>query len=127
LFGYAPAFGAFYARPDASTGSFHVDKNTRRKESGWVVKVLWVLEPQTNEPVTLSGREVGTGRPITFDPSNGPASLRMLLDPSAPGIPSRRQGWSEYPSSLSFPEAGCYTVRASWASGSWERTFGFGK
>ncbi len=127
LFGSAPAFGGFYAHPDPSAGSFHVGTNTRRKENGWAVKVLWVVQPGTTEPVTLSGQEVGTGWPITFDPSNGSPSDTMRLDPSHPGTPSRRQGWTEYPSLLSFPEAGCYIIKASWADGSWQRALGFGK
>lgn len=130
LFGSAPAFGAFYAHPDTSAGSFHVGTSTRRRENGWGVKVLWVLQPAVTEPVALSGQEVGTGWPITFDPS-GPnlATDRpetMRLDPSQPGTPSRSHGWTEYPSLLSFPEAGCYIIQASWAGGSWQRQFGFG-
>jgi hypothetical protein len=126
MFGSAPAFGAFYAHPDPSAGSLHVGNDTRRGQNGWVVKVLWVSEPTMSEPVTLSGHEAGTGWPVTFDPSHGLASHTMRLDPSNPGTPSKRKGWSEYPSTLAFPEAGCYVIDASWADGSWERGFGFG-
>jgi hypothetical protein len=91
------------------------------------VKVLWVLHPGTTDLVTLSGREPGTGWPITFDPSNGPPSFAMRLDPSNPGTPSHRKGWSEYPSTLFFPEAGCYIIKASRTGGSWQRGLGFGK
>jgi hypothetical protein len=129
LFGSAPAFGAFYARRDPSAGSFHVGTNTRRKKNGWGVKVLWVLQPTMTEPVLLSGQEVGTGWLITFDASglNPTRSDTMRLDPSNPGTPSHRKGWSEYPSTLWFPEAGCYIIKASWADGSWQRGFGFGR
>lgn len=129
LFGSAPAFGAFYARRDPSAGSFHVGTNTRRKKNGWGVKVLWVLQPIVTEPVLLSGQEVGTGWPITFDASglNPTRSDTIRLDPSNPGTPSHRKGWSEYPSTLWFPEAGCYIIKASWADGSWQRGFGFGR
>jgi hypothetical protein len=127
LFGAAPAFGAFYARAERSAGSFHVDDNTRRTRDGWAVKVLWVLQPGTTATVALSGQEVGTGTPITFDPSNGSPSLVMHLDPTEPGTPSHRKGWSEYPSSLSFPESGCYVIKATWSGGSWQQTLGFGK
>jgi hypothetical protein len=85
-----------------------------------------VLEPGTSEPVTISGREA-TGSAIVFDPSNGPPSDTLRLDPSHPGTPSRRKGWTEYPSLLSFPEAGCYVIQAWWADGVWQRGFGFGR
>lgn len=127
VFGSAPAFGGFYAWSDPSAGSFHVGTNTRRSRNGWVVKVLWVLQPGTTDPVTLSGQELRTGWPITFDLSNGSPSLAMRLDPRNPGTPSHRKGWSEYPSLLSFPDAGCYTINASWTGGSWQRGLGFGK
>jgi hypothetical protein len=51
----------------------------------------------------------------------------MRLDPADPGTPSDRKGWSEYPSYVMFPESGCYVVNATWAGGSWEQTFGFGR
>ncbi len=68
-----------------------------------------------------------TGHSITFDPSNGPLSDTLRLDPSNPGTPDRRKGWTEYPSLVWFPEAGCYMIQASWADGSWQRGFGFGR
>jgi hypothetical protein len=91
LCGASPAFGHFYARGDASTGSFHLGDNTRRQDGGWVVKVLWVMQPATNEPVTITGRDEA-GSPIVFDPVNGPPSDTLVLDPSHPGTSSQRAG-----------------------------------
>jgi hypothetical protein len=127
-FGSDPVFGSPFGRPDPASNSFHVSvaKGARPSGQGWMVKVLWVLQPGTTEPVTLSGEEEGTGWPITFDPSNGPPASSMRLDPKNPGTPDRRQGWTEYPSHLSFPEAGCYVIKASWPGGSWRKEFGFG-
>lgn len=128
MLGGAPAFGGFYAqRFDPSSGSFHVGHDTRRKPEGWAIKVLWVLEPSTSEPVMISGREVDTGAAIAFDPVNGPVSDTMLLDPRNPGTPSRRKGWTAHPSLLLFPEAGCYVIEAAWDGGSWQRAFAFGR
>jgi hypothetical protein len=126
LFGAAPALGAFYAKPDTSAGSFRVDTNTRRSKHGWIVKVLWVLQPRTTEPVTISGHEMRTGWSIIFDPSNGPPASTMQLDPKHPGTPSKRKGWTESPSSLSFPKSGCYIIDATWHAGSWHHGFGLG-
>jgi hypothetical protein len=123
-----PVFGGFYAQRDSSNGSFDTGKNNVRETSdGWTIKVLWLLMPHTSFTPTLSGTEVGTGSPIVFDPSNGPPSTTMPLDPNHAGTPSHRQGWSEYPSLLSFPEAGCYQIQASWSGGSWHLGFGFGR
>jgi hypothetical protein len=127
MLGATPAFGGFYVRLDVSSGSFHAGHNTRRKPEGWAIKVLWVLEPGTSDPVTISGHDVDTGAPIAFDPSNGSVSDTMLLDPSNPGTPDRRKGWTAYPSELLLPEAGCYQIEASWTDGSWQRGFGFGR
>jgi hypothetical protein len=127
LFGGAPAYGAFYANPDSSSGTFHIGGNTRMKRQGWPVKVLWVLEPGTTEPVTISGQETDTGAPIMFDPVNGPFSDTLQLDPRYPGTPTRLRGWKAYPSLVWFPEApGCYLIEASWVDGSWQRGFGLG-
>jgi hypothetical protein len=126
LFGASPAFGHFYTRGDSSTGSFHLGDNTRRQDGGWVVKVLWVMQPATNEPVTISGRDQ-RGAAIVFDPLSGHPSDTLVLDPSDPGTSSQRAGWTEYPSLLSFPEAGCYLIQASWSVGSWHRGFGLGR
>lgn len=124
--GSAQAFGGVFARADRSADSFHVGHNAHRTRFGWAVKILWVMEPGTSAPVTLTGRESKTASPITFHPSNEPTSQTMILDPAHPGTLSRRQGWTEYPSLLFFPQAGCYTIRASWAGGSWEQGFGVG-
>jgi hypothetical protein len=127
LFGASPAYGAFYAKPDVASGAFHIDGGTRLKPQGWRVKVLWVLEQGTTEPVTISGQETDTGSPIMFDAANGQFSEELQLDPGQPGTPSRLRGWKAYPSLVWFPEApGCYQIEASWADGSWQRGFGLG-
>jgi len=126
MVGEDTAFGKAFGRPDVSSGSFHVGQDVRKRQQGWGNKVLWVLKPLT-EPVTISGHEVETGAAIMFDPSNGPPSETMWLDPSNPGTPDRRKGWTEYPSAIWFPMAGCYLIQATWADGSWQRGFGFGK
>jgi len=127
LLGGSPAFGAFYARPDLGSGAFLVGSDTSRKRNGWRVKVLWVLEPGTSEPVTLTGEQIPGGGRVLFDPSDGAVSTSMVLDPADPGTPSERKGWTEYPSLLLFPRAGCYRIIATWATGSWTRAFGFGR
>jgi hypothetical protein len=128
LFGSSPAFGGVYARADRKAHAFHVGTNTRRTPNGWMVKVLWVLEPGTRQVVSLSGREVESGSPIMFRGSDGkPAAPTMVLDPDDPGTPTEEQGWLAYPSNLFFARAGCYAIEARWPGGSWGRVFGFGK
>ena len=90
------------------------------------MKVLWVLEPKS-ERVMVSGHDVGTGAALMFDPVNGPLADTLLLDPAHPGTPDRRKGWTEYPTLVRFPSAGCYLIEASWADGSWQRGFGIGR
>jgi len=129
VFGASPAFGAFYARADATAGAFHVGTDTRRTRTGWRVKVLWVLRSGTSEPVTITGQEAVSEQPVVFRSSGTTTttSTTMLLDPTNPGTPSERKGWTEYPSELRFPTSGCYRITATWASGSWVRGLGFGR
>jgi hypothetical protein len=115
LFGSAPAFGAFYARADRSANAFHVGSNTRRTRDGWVVKVLWLLEPGTTQPVTLSGYVVDTNSQINFDPSDGSASPSMRLDPAQPGTPNHRP----HPGSLVRPPSPQWLPERVHRGGAW--------
>jgi hypothetical protein len=124
--GSGPAFGVGFGLDHS--GAYHTGNNNVQKTSnGWGIKILWVLRPGTHQTVAISGSETGTGWPIIFQPSGAPTSSTMTLDPKHPGTPTKERGWLGYPSLVAFPEAGCYTIKATWSNGAWTRGLGFGR
>jgi hypothetical protein len=129
LVGGTPIWGGFYAHFNEPANAFHNGSRLRRRKDGWPVKVLWVVEPGTLTPVTLSGHNAVTDAPVRFKIGgvHNPATESAVLDPKHPAIPVQDGRWKEFPSDLYFPSAGCYVLTASWAGGSWQMGFGFGR
>lgn len=84
-------------------------------------KVMWIVGPDFNQPVTLSGHELTTGAPVWFSLGGShPETTSALLDPSAPnrGSTNREQGvWHIWGILIYFLHAGCYELDAGWTSG----------
>ncbi|HEU5441882.1 MAG TPA: hypothetical protein VFU88_21560 [Ktedonobacterales bacterium] len=84
-------------------------------------KVMWIVGPDFNRPVTLSGHELTTGAAVWFSlDGSHPETTSPLLDPSAPnrGSTNREQGiWHIWGILIYFLHAGCYELDASWTSG----------
>lgn len=129
LAGGSPIWGGFYARFNEGANASYALRGPRRTKDGWPVKVLWVIEPGTHTPVTLSGRNVATGAPLRFKIGgvHVTATESPVLNPKHPAIPIQDGEWKEFPSYLYFPSAGCYVLTASWIGGSWQMGFGFGR
>jgi hypothetical protein len=98
-----------------------------RTRYGFRVKVLWVMEPSTEESVTISGANLGNSTPLWIEVEDAGAgrATRATLEPHLAGI--GEGGWREFPSYVYFDEAGCFELRASSAEGSWRLRFGFGR
>lgn len=86
-----------------------------------LTKVMWIVGPDFNQPVTLSGHELTTGAPIWFGKdSEQPQTTHEVLDPSAPnrGGTNHEQGvWHIWGILIYFLRAGCYELDASWTNG----------
>jgi hypothetical protein len=84
-------------------------------------KVMWVVGPNFNQSVTLSGHELDSGAPIWFGKDSAqPQTTHEVLDPSTPnrGSTGREQGlWNIWGILIYFLHAGCYELDASWANG----------
>ncbi len=126
LEGKRPVWAGIYARYRREHQAFYAS-DARRTRYGYRIKVLWIIHPRQESPVTIEGRRVGTGGPIYFDVGGTGKPVRSArLDPDDPGTVSQHD-WKEYPSYLFFGHAGCYELEARWRGGSWRRVFGFGR
>jgi len=85
-------------------------------DHGWSVKVLWVVDPNFNGQIQVSGGLLDTEHPLWMQ-FGGPPVKSAVLDPTK--APTGAGGWPGFPSYLFIPTAGCYFITASWASGHW--------
>jgi hypothetical protein len=125
LLGDSPAWMYVGDALDASTGALHV--RARRLDHGWQMKALWLLPASASTVVTVTGTNASTGGTMWFEPALSRAGEEMTLDPAHPGAVPTGHRWLEFPSAMSFPAAGCYTLNAHGADGEWSTTFGLGR
>ena len=103
---------------------------------------MWVVGPNVAQPVTLTGHDVRTGRPLWFEafpsnaiPSDSPGSVstyspHLTLDASAPNRGSSENStghWNIWGIGIIALAAGCYEVDVSAASGGWHMIFPIGQ
>ncbi len=69
-----------------------------RTRYGFRVKVLWVMAPNTEESLTISGSNLGNLAPLWFEVEDAAAgrATRVVLEPRFGGI--SEGGWREFPS-----------------------------
>lgn len=91
----------------------------RLEPYGWPMKALWVIAYGHDTPVQVEGCDCATNRRIWFQFGGAEPEQRATLDPLNPGIPVQHGSWREFPSSVVFPETGCYEITATWGDGSW--------
>lgn len=124
LVGERPLWAGLYARYDGGAHAF-VARDAPRTEHGFRIKVLWIMSPAREAPVTISGSNVASRAPLRFDIEEiADTDTTASLDPDLGG--AGEGGWREFPSYVYFDGAGCFRLTASWDDGSWELTFGFG-
>jgi hypothetical protein len=95
-------------------------ENDTAVAQGWPAKELWVINTRHRGPIALSGHNLVTGAPVWFSFSGGsvpPTSTHPKLNGYDGDV-----GWTQFPSYVVFPQAGCYTVSAKWSTGSWQVT-----
>lgn len=125
MIGERPVWAGPYARYDPATGTL-VARDAPRTKHGSRVKFLWVMPPTREGPVEISGKNISSDASVRFDVEEiATRDAVARLDPDFAGV--GESGWSEFPSYLYFDGAGCFTLEASWASGEWSLTFGFGR
>jgi len=127
---FAPAVGhaPVWAVGFAPGITLHVG-NAERSQHGWMVKILWVLQPRYTGLVRLQGWEAPHSTPLWFQIGGaGTPTKAPVLDPRHPGIPLQNMQpgkgyWIEFPSYLFIPAVGCYSLSAQWPGGHWQLAF----
>jgi hypothetical protein len=95
---------------------------------GWRVKVLFVLEADASDAVTVKGASTGTRKPLWFRVGGRAATRVAVIDPARPpSPPDPSSRWKDYPSYFFLPAAGCFKLEARWVGGSWTRNFAGGR
>lgn len=94
--------------------------------------IAWELGPDATDSVSVRVTNVQTGAVLWWIHSAPPdlASQTLVLDANVPGpamyTGEPEKGWQQFQSSLLIPQAGCYTLGATWAGGSWQVIFAAG-
>jgi hypothetical protein len=95
---------------------------------GWRVKVLFVLEAEASETVTVTGTSISTRKPLWFRIGGRAATRVAVVDPAKPPSPPEASSrWKDYPSYFFLPAAGCFRLEARWAGGRWTKIFAGGR
>lgn len=102
-------------------------------------KTMWVVGPNYNQKVTLSGKDLRSGEPLWFDvyPSNDPHQAAIgvgihtqaVLDPAGPnrGTTQNSTGsWGIWGIGIIVTTAGCYELDVTSPTSSWHTLFAAG-
>ena len=96
-----------------------------RTHFGYRVKVLWIMAPSQDKPVSVTAANIHTGAPVFFDVEDvAQHDVAVSLDPRRG---SGEGAWKEFPSYMYFDSASCFEITASWTDGSWRLVFGLGR
>lgn len=113
--GQSPLWAAGFAGPHATVHLAH----SLYTQNGWEVKILWLLEPNATQPVTLQGGDQTiASRHLSFDVT-GQITPKPMLDPRE----TAHDQWATFPSHVFVPAVGCYMVTATWAGNTWHVPF----
>jgi hypothetical protein len=125
VLGDSPAWMYVSDAFDVSIGALHV--RARHKEHGWQMKALWLLPADAPMTVRVTGVNASTGSTMWFEPAGSQAGVEMSLDPAHPGAVPTGHRWLPFPTAMSFPGSGCYTIQAQAGDDEWSTTIGIGR
>jgi len=91
--------------------------DTPHTDHGWRIKVLWLAPAEYPQKITVRSLRLDDGEPALIEVGTVSGD-RVTLDPANPGAYSHPKT-ADFPSSVYFPEAGCYAFGAGWPGGSW--------
>lgn len=98
--------------------------DTPYTEHGWSIKVLWLTPSEYPHQIAVRSLRVDAGDPALIELGTVPQD-RVGLDAANPGAYSNPKT-ADFPSSVYFPEAGCYAFEARWPGGSWRAVLAVG-
>ncbi|HLH61445.1 MAG TPA: hypothetical protein VKV20_07130 [Ktedonobacteraceae bacterium] len=106
-------------------------KRANRPGLGWYEQITLLLQSNYRNVVVLQGASLDNSAPLFLDsPSGEGVTALLLLDPSDPTISHHTTGdesWIVVNTNVYLPAAGCYSLTAEWAEGSWTVFFAAGK
>ena len=111
---YAPVHGEVLRLPPDTPHTVH----------GWRIKVLWLAPADYPEQITVRSLRLDEGEPALIEVGTVPRD-RVIFDPANPGAYSNPKT-ADFPSSVYFPEAGCYAFEVDWPGGSWRAVLAVG-
>jgi hypothetical protein len=113
--------------PGGTPPAFLLDSTNvvRVEPYGWPRKALWVVAEGFDQAINVTGCDCAGDLELWFQSGGMDPTQRLTLDPLHPGIPVQHAGWREFPSSVIFPQTGCYEITVSWDGGSWRATVPF--
>jgi hypothetical protein len=88
-------------------------------EHGYQYKVLWVVEKTYSDKVMLQGGNLEDRTPLWFKIGGEEPTTNPTIDPLDPEAFSNPD-YSDFPSYIFIPGAGCYFIEASWDKESWQ-------
>lgn len=108
----------WYQLPDAGfivSGSYEPPATVM--PPGNVINVLWLMDPNRPQQVTVRGHNVDNGSDLLFQGANDrqPAKETTFRPGPGAGKGTVHMWWT----SVIYTQPGCYEITASWASGSW--------
>ncbi|HZU67580.1 MAG TPA: hypothetical protein VFA09_09895 [Ktedonobacteraceae bacterium] len=107
-------------------------KRSQRSSLGWYEPITLLLQSNYTNVVVLEGASNDNDAPVFLDsvPSGQGVTALLLLDPSDPTLSSHtidNGSWIIINTNVYIPAAGCYSLTAEWAEGSWTVFFAAGR
>jgi len=102
----------------------HVQQATRPGE-GWYETVTLFIAQSTTTPITFDGASQQTEGPLAFsNPDSTDVTPSLTISPQAHFITDGR--WKTTFMDIYVPTSGCYSLHATWQTGSWTLYFAAG-
>ena len=121
--------GNFRLQPPLALIWSPADAQFYHDQYGWEHKFLYVVATSYQGQVEIHGANLSDGSPLYLgaqDAVTTGTATTLLLDTRSPTIANRGLQWTQFPGGLAIPKAGCYSLEATWAGGSWRITFAGG-
>jgi hypothetical protein len=95
---------------------------------GWRVKVLFVLDAQATQRISVRGTRLGGSGALWFRVTGRRVAKTAAIDPTVPAVPyDGSSRWKDYPTYFFLPRAGCFRLEARWPGGGWTKVFAGGR
>ncbi|HUY79276.1 MAG TPA: hypothetical protein VMV29_21080 [Ktedonobacterales bacterium] len=110
-----------------SSATLHLGANAVKTANGWQGAIKWVATANAHGPIVIQGQLMeGDYPPVWFQSGTQQATTEIILDQAHPG-PGSTSAFSQFPTTIWVPQAGCYQITVNWYTGSWSAVVGIGR